>query len=302
MTSAAPKVTIILPTYNWSAVLPFSIASALDQSFGDFELIVVGDGCTDDSAQVVEAVGDSRVQWVNLAANSGHQSGPNNEGLRRARGELIAYLGHDDLWLPHHLACLVAAADSGADMAFGAVRMVPANLGVQRAALAERYRPGMWIAPTATVHRRALTDRLGGWKDYRGLAVDPESELWSRFHAAGARIDPVPRLTAVKFPAAARRGVYRERPSHEQSEWLARIRREPDLEAVELARAAAEMATAAREPPFRALVAQVLGRGLRGVGRRLARHDPGAKPGECVARRRAWKGLAPAGSAPGGEG
>jgi glycosyltransferase involved in cell wall biosynthesis len=301
MQRAAPKVTIILPTFNWSEVLPFSIASALDQGFSDFELIVVGDGCTDDSAEVVASMEDSRVHWVNLPTNGGHQSGPNNEGLRRARGELIAYLGHDDLWLPHHLDCLLAALDSGADMAFGLARMVPPDPALQRAALAEHYRPGMWIAPTATVHRRALTERLGGWRDYRDLAVDPETELWSRFHAAGARVEPVKRLTAVKFPAAARRGVYRERPSHEQAEWLARIRREPGFEVVELARAASEMATAAREPPFRALIGQVLRRSVRGVGRRLGRRDAEPKPGEAVARRRSWKGLAPAPSVTGGE-
>ncbi|MEA3032945.1 MAG: hypothetical protein QOH86_961, partial [Sphingomonadales bacterium] len=81
MPVTAPRVSIVLATYNWSAVLPFSIGSALDQSFGDFELIVVGDGCTDDSAEVVAAIGDPRVRWVNLPANCGHQSGPNNEGL-----------------------------------------------------------------------------------------------------------------------------------------------------------------------------------------------------------------------------
>ncbi|MEA3049063.1 MAG: hypothetical protein QOG84_899 [Sphingomonadales bacterium] len=293
---AAPKVTIILATYNWSAVLPFSIGSALGQSFGDFELIVVGDGCTDDSEEVVAAIGDSRVRWVNLPANNGHQSAPNNEGLRRARGELIAYLGHDDLWLPNHLACLVAALDSGADMAFGLVRMVPARADLQRGALLDSYRPGAWIAPTATIHRRALTERLGGWRDYRGLAMDPEQELWGRFHAAGARIEAVKRLTAVKFPAAERRGVYRERPSHEQAEWLARIRAEPDFEAVELARIASEMASSGLRPPFRALVGEVLRRGAGGIARRLGRRDPGSAPGERIDRRRAWKGLAPAGT------
>src|SRR3954467_14840813 len=247
MARAAPRVTIVLATYDWSAVLPFSIGSALDQGFGDFELIVVGDGCTDDSAEMVAAIGDPRGHWGNLPANCGHQSGPNNEGLRRARGELVAYLGHDDLWLPHHLACLVAAIDAGADMAFGLARIVPSRSDLQRGALLDRYRPGDWIAPTATVHRRALTERLGGWRDYRGLAVDPEIELWSRFHAAGARIEAVKRLTAVKFPAAQRRGVYRERPSHEQAAWLARIRGEPDFEAVELARIASEMASTGLE-------------------------------------------------------
>jgi hypothetical protein len=232
---------------------------------------------------------------VNLPANGGHQSGPNNEGLRRARGELVAYLGHDDLWLPHHLACLVAAIDAGADMAFGLVRMVPARPDLQRGALLDRYRPGDWIAPTATVHRRALTERLGGWRDYRGLAMDPEQELWSRFHAARARIEGVKRLTAVKFPAAERRDVYRERPSHEQSAWLARIRGEPDFEAVELARMASEMASSGREPPFRALVGEVVRRGVGGVARRLGRGDRGPGPGERIDRRRVWKGLAPAG-------
>jgi glycosyltransferase involved in cell wall biosynthesis len=295
MPATAPRVTIVLATYNWSAVLPCSIGSALDQSFGDFELIVVGDGCTDDSAEVVDSIGDPRVRWVNLPANSGHQSAPNNEGLRRARGELIAYLGHDDLWLPHHLASLVAAIDSGADMAFGLVRMVPARPDLQRGALLDLYRPGDWIAPTATLHRRVLADRLGGWRDYRGLAMDPEQELWSRFHAAGARIEGVKRLTAVKFPAAERRGVYRERPSHEQSAWLARIREEPDFEAVELARMASEMASTAREPAYRALVGEVVRRGVGGIARRLGRGDPGSAPGERIDRRRAWKGLAPAG-------
>jgi glycosyltransferase involved in cell wall biosynthesis len=298
MPRAVPRVTIIVPTYNWSAVLPFSIGSALEQSFADFELIVVGDGCSDDSAKVVAAIGDARIRWVNLPANSGHQSAPNNEGLRRARGELIAYLGHDDLWLPHHLACLVAAIDAGADMAFGITRMVPPEL--QALTLIDGYRPGVWVPPTATIHRRALTERLGGWLDYRGLIADPEAELWKRFHVAGARIEAVKRLTAIKFPAGARRGVYRERPNHEQAAWLARIRQEPDFEAVEVGRMVVEMAAAGREPPFRALIRQVLRRSMSGVGRRLRRTAP-QRAGEWIDRRRAFKGLAIPARIQGGE-
>ena len=93
-----PRVTIILPTYNWSSVLRHAIASVLRQTFADFELLVIGDGCTDDSAQVVAEAADPRVRWIALPENSGHQSGPNNIGLSEARGEIIAYHGHDDLW------------------------------------------------------------------------------------------------------------------------------------------------------------------------------------------------------------
>src|SRR5215212_6896548 len=120
-----PRVTAIIPTYNWSAVLPYSIGSVLRQTMTDIELLVVGDGCTDDSEAVVTGIGDPRVRWINLPANTGHQSGPNNEGLRQARGEMIAYLGHDDLWLPHHLASAVAALDrTNSDVAYGVLALV----------------------------------------------------------------------------------------------------------------------------------------------------------------------------------
>ena len=68
-----PRVTVVMATYNWATVLPYSIASILDQTFTDFELLVIGDGCTGDSAEVVAGFDDPRVQWHNLPSNAGHQ-------------------------------------------------------------------------------------------------------------------------------------------------------------------------------------------------------------------------------------
>lgn len=230
----SPRVTALIATYNWSTVLPYSIGSALGQTFTDFELLVIGDGCTDDSEQVVRGIGDSRVQWINIPRH-GHQSGPNNEGIRRARGEYIAYLGHDDLWLPHHLAVLVAALDAGADLAHSTVALVTPD--GQRS-------PGT-LLPTSFAHRRSMIDAIGGWRDYRQLKTFPETDLCQRAREAGMRFTFVPRLTAIKIPASIRRGIYRERPSHEQAAWLARIRSEPDLEVTELV----NMAMRAERPP-----------------------------------------------------
>lgn len=219
----SPRVTVIIATYNWSSVLPYSIGSVLGQTFSDFELLVIGDGCTDDSEAVVRGIADPRVQWINIPRH-GHQSGPNNEGIRRARGELIAYLGHDDLWLPHHLEVLVRALDAGADVAHSAVALVWPD-GRRQAAT---------LLPTGTMHRRSMIDVAGGWRDYREIELVPETDLLERAREAGLRFTFVPRLTGIKLSAAARRGVYRERPSHEQAAWLARIRSEPDLEMTEL--------------------------------------------------------------------
>jgi glycosyltransferase involved in cell wall biosynthesis len=219
----APRVTVIIPTWNWSAVLPHSIGSVLGQTFADFELLVIGDGCTDDSESVVRASDDPRVRWIDIA-RTGHQSGPNNEGLRQARGELVAYLGHDDLWLPQHLSALVAAVDRGAELVHSRMALIAADNAVTIA-------PASWRAPSSTLHRRAIAVDIGGWRNYRDLSATPEADLWQRLAAAGARVELVPRVTAIKFPAGWRRDVYRERPSHEQAAWLARIGAEPGLEA-----------------------------------------------------------------------
>jgi glycosyltransferase involved in cell wall biosynthesis len=103
----APAVSIVTATYNWSSVLRCAIESVRMQTFADFELLVAGDGCTDDSEAVVRAFEDPRLRWMNLPANSGGQAAPNNCGIAAARGEYIAYLGHDDVWYPTHLESLV---------------------------------------------------------------------------------------------------------------------------------------------------------------------------------------------------
>jgi glycosyltransferase involved in cell wall biosynthesis len=233
-----PQVTVILPTYNWSSVLRHAISSVLRQTFTDFELLVIGDGCTDDSAQVVAEAGDARVRWIQLPENTGHQSGPNNVGLRQARGDIIAYHGHDDLWLPHHLAVTVDALDSSrADLAHSLCLMVPSE-GESGWLLIPQPELGAYAPPLCVVHRRTLTERIGGWRHYRELGTTPpDVELWRRTAASGAMLTFVPRLTGIKFPASVRRDVYRTRPHREQETWAARIASDPDLEVHLLARA-----------------------------------------------------------------
>ena len=218
-----PRVTVIMATYNWSTVLPYSIGSVLAQTFTDFELLVIGDGCTDDSEDVVRAIGDPRVEWINIP-RTGHQSGPNNEGIRRARGERIAYLGHDDLWMPDHLAQHMA---HDADLTCSIAALIGPESSFIELSKPDPQFP-RWVPPSSITHRRSVNV---SWRHYRELSDPPDIDFVRRIAQSGARTEVIPRITVVKFPASQRRNVYRERPSHEQAAWLARIRSERDLEA-----------------------------------------------------------------------
>jgi glycosyltransferase involved in cell wall biosynthesis len=222
-----------MATYNWATVLPCSIGSALDQTYRDFELLVVGDGCTDESAEIVSRIADRRVRWHNLEANHGHQYAANNFGIAHGSGDIVAYLGHDDLWLPRHLELLVAAIDQGARMAHGTALLVnPGKQPVRSSAAASFYKPDIWIPPTSLAHERSLAIAVGGWRSpCETGVVDPETHLWRRMVAAAGPPHWVRRLTCVKLPAATRRDVYRHRPRHEQEAWLHRIRTHDDPEA-----------------------------------------------------------------------
>ena len=131
---------------------------------------------------------------------------------------------------------------------------------------------GVFSPPSCMTHRRSVTEELGGWRDYRQLdewrEVSPDMELWRRAQAAGKRFTFVPRLSGIKFPAALRPGVYRQRPSHEQAQWLARIDAEPQLEPALLA----ECVAGGQVPgsmPFRRLLRYVVNETAIRIRRRL---------------------------------
>lgn len=265
-----PRASVIISTYNWSSVLPFSIASALEQTEKDLEVLVIGDACTDDSEEVVSSIGDPRVQWFNLAERFGHQAGPNNEGLRRAKGAFIFYLNHDDVWFPHHVEKFLEVFDRGADLVYGMAAMMEAE---DRLRLAPEYptpyRRGMWTPPTVVAHRKHVVDEVGGWGDYHLLSVDPESEFVGRALEAGFRLEFCPRLTAVKLPAALRADVYQTKPNHEQRAWLERIRTDDELEAKLLGELLKRRTVSRPEPTIFADAERLLRRIARGVLRRL---------------------------------
>ena len=102
--SKKPFVSVIIPTYNRAWVLKEAIDSVLAQEFRDFELIVVDDGSTDNTPQILESYAQDLT--VIRQPNRG-VSAARNRGIAAAGGELIAFLDSDDLWLPRKLSSQV---------------------------------------------------------------------------------------------------------------------------------------------------------------------------------------------------
>jgi glycosyltransferase involved in cell wall biosynthesis len=126
MPMTEPTVSVIIPTYNRAALVREAIDSVLGQTFDDFEVIVVDDGSSDTTATAAQ-VDDPRVRYV-CQVHAG-RSAARNRGLDAARGQYVAFLDDDDLYLPGKLAGEVAVleADSELGLVAGGTRIVRAD-------------------------------------------------------------------------------------------------------------------------------------------------------------------------------
>lgn len=114
--SAEPRVTVFIPTYNRSKMLPKAIESILAQTFDDFELLIIDDGSTDDTPAVLARYDDPRIRLEPNPSNLGLPR-TRNRAMQLARGEFLAYLDSDDLSEPERLARQVAFLEARPDVA-----------------------------------------------------------------------------------------------------------------------------------------------------------------------------------------
>jgi len=108
---AAPKVSVIIPTYNRAYVLYYALKSVLNQTFQDFEIFVIDDASTDSTPELIESLNDPRIHYIRFETNK-KSAAARNAGMRAARGEYIAFLDSDDEWRPNKLEKQVALMDS----------------------------------------------------------------------------------------------------------------------------------------------------------------------------------------------
>lgn len=202
-TSIDPKITVIIATYNSSHTLQYTIKSVLNQSFRDFEVWIIGDCCTDNTEKVIASLNDSRLKWFNRIRNSGSQPAPNNEGIKRAKGEYIAYVGHDDLWLPNHLEQLLSHSEKFNLEFTYSITLLVSQTGIEQ--VRGKTFAGIPTArfvtpPSSWMHKKVLVERVGYWSEnYLELSTAPDQDFYSRSLSNQERVNPLKKLTVIKF-------------------------------------------------------------------------------------------------------
>src|SRR5512145_720054 len=139
--NSIPPISAIIPTHNRAAFLREAVDSVLQQAAGDFELIVVDDGSTDETENLCAGYGE-RLRYFRQSHRG--VSAARNLGMQHARGALIAFLDSDDLWTPHKLA--------------RQTEWMAAHPSVSLC-----YTNEIWIRRGRRVNQKKIHHKAGGW-------------------------------------------------------------------------------------------------------------------------------------------
>lgn len=191
----AKVVSIIIPCYNAERWVAEAIESCLKQTHSPVEIIVVDDGSTDRSLEVIKSFGE-RIRW---------ESGPNrggsharNRGFARSTGEYIQFLDADDYLLPEKIARQVACLETtGADVVYGdwrhqhhradgRVEMEAVAVSGEKSDVLEALLSGWWVANMGFLFRRHIVEAVQGWDE--SLAAAQDTDFIISVALAGAKI------------------------------------------------------------------------------------------------------------------
>lgn len=235
-------VTIILPTHNHPATLSYSISSILEQSFEDFNLVVIGDGVQKDSRIIIDKFLDidNRVEFLDVLKSKRHGEKWRDTVIRESNSRYIAYHGDDDLMLPKHLETLLGEIENSDFIHTlpiqvgkeGELSFLPTDLSIQ-ACLDWHLSPGVHnaVSLTGAMHLRELYLRLPvGWEETPD-GIPSDLFMWKKFFAADRFIGKSSRVsTTIKLDASLRTDLSDAERHKEIETWWHKMH-EPNFQA-----------------------------------------------------------------------
>ena len=185
--NATPTVSVVVTCYNYARYLPTALDSVLGQTFSDYEVIVVNDGSTDNTDDVIKPyLEHPKVRYFKKA--NGGQATAKNLGIREARGEFIAFLDADDYWLPTKLEKQLELfrKNPAVGVVYSFIRQmgpegreIPFEMPTCRrgSILTNLYGCG-FICFSSSMVRREFFEQYGVFDESLGMAID--YDLWLR--------------------------------------------------------------------------------------------------------------------------
>jgi glycosyltransferase involved in cell wall biosynthesis len=188
--TATPLVSVIIPTYNQAHYLVRALQSVLDQTYINWEAIVIDNYSTDNTDEVMADFADPSVTYLKIH-NNGVIAASRNEGIRAAKGEWVAFLDSDDWWTVDKLNFCVDCIQDKVDFVYHNLKIVrdPPSLfkikhtkcrQVKKPVLKDLLLKGNTIATSSVVVRKGLLEQIGGMDESVEMIAAEDYNTWLR--------------------------------------------------------------------------------------------------------------------------
>lgn len=191
-----PIVSVVIPTYNQAHFLREALETVLSQTLTNLEVIVVNNYSTDDTKEVALSFNDPRLRFFDFK-NQGRIAASRNVGIREAKGEWIAFLDSDDLWLPQKLARSLEILRGGYDLlAHGQIFFDDESKKEKEIFFGPQHKAQYLnmlfgsnpISTSTVVMRTQLARDLGGFREHDHYITAEDYDLWLRLARDHAKI------------------------------------------------------------------------------------------------------------------
>ncbi len=184
-------VSVIVPTYNRAGLISETIDSILNQTYKNFELIIVDDGSTGNTEEVIRKFEDSRIKYIKTDY-SGVPARPRNIGVKKAKGEYIAFCDDDDMWLPEKLEKQIRIFQISKETAMlytryktiedGVItnKIFPENGNYKSGDIFKSLYLRSFILCSSAMVKRSVLDQVGLFNTDPNLITCEDADLWLR--------------------------------------------------------------------------------------------------------------------------
>ena len=201
--SSDPLISIIIPTYNHSRYLGRALQSIYDQTYRNWEAIVVDNHSTDDTCDVVKKFDDPRISYLKIH-NDGIIAASRNMGINMAKGNWLAFLDSDDWWSPDKLETCSKYIDDNLDLIHHDLsivydkpsffhRNVTSSRQLKSPVLKDLLTKGNAIVNSTVIVRKKLVTEIGGISEDKNMIASEDYNTWLRIAALTERFKYLPK-------------------------------------------------------------------------------------------------------------